>query len=246
MTIIQSVSYRDRSLSRGRTHMDLEDPNGVSEGDIGLPTPLTEFQRWYYWFGKFLWLDMSLKSLDSRGHAVPVTGSVCPEITTSRYSNQDFTLEFPFRIFSKIHLTGSCTRTPKYSCRDCWTGGYPMKNNQPKPDTKPLWGLTKRPLTNKPKEERILDMVNRVISRIQNDERNWLWPNIHIRLAWGCRWPSKKTWPPSVTSIRSPIQTWWEKQSHTSSPTFAPIPRIHLGTCSSDTSDTTLLPVFKG
>ena len=98
MTIIQSVSYRDRSLSRGRTHMDLEDPNGVSEGDIGLPTPLTEFQRWYYWFGKFLWLDMSLKSLDSRGHAVPWVGSVCPEITTSRYSNQDFILEFPFRI----------------------------------------------------------------------------------------------------------------------------------------------------
>ena len=45
MTIIQSVLYRDRSLSRERTHMDLEDPNGVSEGDIGLPTPLTEFQR---------------------------------------------------------------------------------------------------------------------------------------------------------------------------------------------------------
>ena len=38
MTIIQSVSYRDHSLSRGRTHMDLEDPNGVSEWDIGLPT----------------------------------------------------------------------------------------------------------------------------------------------------------------------------------------------------------------
>jgi hypothetical protein len=38
MSIIQSVSYRDRSLSRGRTHMDLEDPNGVSEWDIGLPT----------------------------------------------------------------------------------------------------------------------------------------------------------------------------------------------------------------
>jgi hypothetical protein len=28
MTIIQSVSYRDRSLSRGRTHMDLETPVG--------------------------------------------------------------------------------------------------------------------------------------------------------------------------------------------------------------------------
>ena len=44
-TIIQSVSYRDRSLSRGRTHMDLEDPNDVSEGDIGLPTPLPKSQR---------------------------------------------------------------------------------------------------------------------------------------------------------------------------------------------------------
>ena len=44
MSIIQSVSYRDRSLSREETHMDLEDPNGVSEEDIGLPTSLTEFQ----------------------------------------------------------------------------------------------------------------------------------------------------------------------------------------------------------
>jgi hypothetical protein len=49
-----------------------------------------------------------------------------------------------------------------------------MKNNQSKPDTKPLWGLTKKPLTSKSKEERILDTVNRVISRIQNDERNCL------------------------------------------------------------------------
>ena len=49
-----------------------------------------------------------------------------------------------------------------------------MKNNQSKPDIKPLWGLKKIPLTHKPKEERILDMVNRVISRIQNDERNCL------------------------------------------------------------------------
>ena len=49
-----------------------------------------------------------------------------------------------------------------------------MKNNQPKPDTKPLWGLKSKPLTNKSKEERILDTVNRVISRIQNDERKCL------------------------------------------------------------------------
>jgi hypothetical protein len=49
-----------------------------------------------------------------------------------------------------------------------------MKNNQQEPDTRNLWGLTKRPLTNKPKEERILETVNRVITRIQNDERNYL------------------------------------------------------------------------
>jgi hypothetical protein len=42
------------------------------------------------------------------------------------------------------------------------------------PDIKPLWDLAKRPLTHKPKEVRILDMVNRVISRIQNGERNYL------------------------------------------------------------------------
>ena len=49
-----------------------------------------------------------------------------------------------------------------------------MKNNQQESDAKTIWGLKKIPLTNKPKEERILDMVNRVISRIQNDERNCL------------------------------------------------------------------------
>ncbi len=49
-----------------------------------------------------------------------------------------------------------------------------MKNDQSKPDTRTLWGLKSKPLTNKPKEERILDTVNRVITRIQNDERNRL------------------------------------------------------------------------
>ena len=49
-----------------------------------------------------------------------------------------------------------------------------MKNNQQEPDTRNLWGLTKIPLSNKSKEERILDTVNRVISRIQHDERNCL------------------------------------------------------------------------
>ncbi len=49
-----------------------------------------------------------------------------------------------------------------------------MKNKQQEPDTKILMGSDEEPLTNKPKEERILDTVNRVISRIQNDERNCL------------------------------------------------------------------------
>ena len=49
-----------------------------------------------------------------------------------------------------------------------------MKNKQQEPDTKILWGLTKKPLSNKPKEERILETVNRVIARIQNEERNYL------------------------------------------------------------------------
>ena len=43
-TVIVSASNRYRSFSRGRTHMDLEDPNGMSKEDIGLPTSLSEFQ----------------------------------------------------------------------------------------------------------------------------------------------------------------------------------------------------------
>ena len=46
-----------------------------------------------------------------------------------------------------------------------------MKNDQQEPDLKPLWGLKKKFPSNKPKEERILETVNRVIHRIQNDER---------------------------------------------------------------------------
>ena len=177
---------------------------------------------------------MSLKSLDSRGHAVPWIGSVCPEITTSRHSHQDFTLEFPFRIFSKIHLKGSWTRPPKYSCRDCFAGEYPMKNDQQEQDTKPLWGLTKRPLSNKPKEERILETVNRVITRIQNDERKCLWPNTLTKLAWGCLWPSRKTWPPSVISSKSMNQTWCVKRLSSSSRTSNKTQIRPHGTCSSE------------
>ena len=54
MTIMQSVSYRDRSFSRARTHLDLEDPSGVSEWDIGLPTQLSKRRRSSTWLEKFL------------------------------------------------------------------------------------------------------------------------------------------------------------------------------------------------
>ena len=49
-----------------------------------------------------------------------------------------------------------------------------MNNDQQEPDTKTLWGLKRKPLTNKSKEERIMETVNRMIHRIQNDERNYL------------------------------------------------------------------------
>ena len=49
-----------------------------------------------------------------------------------------------------------------------------MNNDQQESDPKTLWGLKMKPLTNKPKEERIMETVNRMIHRIQNDERNCL------------------------------------------------------------------------
>jgi hypothetical protein len=49
-----------------------------------------------------------------------------------------------------------------------------MKKDQQNPNDNILFGLQKRTPSNKPKEERILETVNRVITRIQNDERNYL------------------------------------------------------------------------
>ena len=48
-----------------------------------------------------------------------------------------------------------------------------MTKDQQEPELKPLWGLKKKPLSNKPKEERILEMITRIVARIQNDERNY-------------------------------------------------------------------------
>ena len=112
------------------------------------------------------------------------------------------------------------TRPPKYSCRDCWTGVYPMENQQQEPEVKPLWGLKKVPLTTKPKEKRILETVNRMITRIQTTKERCLWENTPTRPAWECRYPSRRIWPPSVTSITSMNQTWWDVQSYGSWRTF--------------------------
>jgi len=49
-----------------------------------------------------------------------------------------------------------------------------MKNDQQETHSKHLWGLKRKPLTNKSKEERILATVNRMISRIRNGERKFL------------------------------------------------------------------------
>ncbi len=49
-----------------------------------------------------------------------------------------------------------------------------MTKDQQEPELTPLWGLKKKPLSNKPKKKRILETVNRMVSRIQNDERKCL------------------------------------------------------------------------
>ena len=48
-----------------------------------------------------------------------------------------------------------------------------MKNNHKTPNDRTLLGLRKRIPSPKPKKERILETVNRIVSRIQNDQRNY-------------------------------------------------------------------------
>ena len=48
-----------------------------------------------------------------------------------------------------------------------------MKNDQSESDSETLCGLKSKHLTKKPKEERILETVKRIVSRIQNDKRNY-------------------------------------------------------------------------
>ena len=48
-----------------------------------------------------------------------------------------------------------------------------MNNEHKTLNERTLLGLKKRILTIKPKEERILETVNRIVFRIQNDKRNY-------------------------------------------------------------------------
>ena len=48
-----------------------------------------------------------------------------------------------------------------------------MNHNHKTLNDRTLLGLKKRILTLKPKEERILETVNRIVFRIQNDQRNY-------------------------------------------------------------------------
>ena len=49
-----------------------------------------------------------------------------------------------------------------------------MKNDQQNSNDKTLLGLKKRTPSNKPKGKRILETVNRMIARIQDDKRKCL------------------------------------------------------------------------
>ena len=85
-----------------------------------------------------------------------------------------------------------------------------MKNNHKTPNDRTLLGLRKRIPSPKPKKERILETVNRIVSRIQNDQRNYKWKNTHTRLAWECLKFWKTQWPSYVRSIRLMNQTLWD------------------------------------
>ena len=85
-----------------------------------------------------------------------------------------------------------------------------MKNNHKKLNDRTLLGLKKRTPSPKPKEERILDTVNRIVSRDQNDKRNYKWRNTPTRLVWECLKYWKTPWPSFVRSIKSMNLTLWD------------------------------------
>ena len=85
-----------------------------------------------------------------------------------------------------------------------------MKNDNKTLNDRTLLGLKKRIPSPKPKKERILETVNRIVSRIQNDQRNYKWRNTLTRLAWECLKSWETQWPSFVRSIKSMNQTLWD------------------------------------
>ena len=67
-----------------------------------------------------------------------------------------------------------------------------------------------------------------------------IWQNTPTRHAWGCRWTSRKTWLPSVTTIKLMNQISWGEQLSVSFRTSKRIQSRTIGICSSDHSDITL------
>jgi hypothetical protein len=47
-----------------------------------------------------------------------------------------------------------------------------MNNEKVKPIFNKIWGLSKGGLNKKPREERIMEMVQRIITNVQYDKRN--------------------------------------------------------------------------
>ena len=117
-----------------------------------------------------------------------------------------------------------------------------MKNNQKTPNDRTLLGLRKRIPSPKPKEERILETVNRIVSRIQNDKRNYKWENTLTRLAWECLKYWETQWPLYVRNIKSMNQTLWDVLSLSSfRVTLTPI-TMKTDLCSSDSEILTDIP----
>ena len=118
-----------------------------------------------------------------------------------------------------------------------WVNPLPRPPEKPEPysgDSRPIWGLRKQHHQTQPTKERILQNMHSMIQRRRISKGNCLWKNTPTRPAWGCLWPSKKTWPPSVTVIRSMSQTSWDVPSLNSSPTSNETQiRIHV-ICSSE------------
>ena len=85
-----------------------------------------------------------------------------------------------------------------------------MNHNHKKLNDRTLLGLKKRIPTIKSKEERILETVNRIVSRIRHDQRNYKWRNTHTRLAWECLKSCETQWPSFVRSNKSMNLILWD------------------------------------